>query len=103
MGKFGFCFFLEPMTAPASAEFAKQVEKNGYKVLWIPEAVGREPFPHASYLPSHTYRPSIATGIANNWARDAVTMASASKTVAGLFGHRFLRCIGVNHKPLLSN
>ncbi len=71
IGKVGIWFFLDAMTAPDSAEFAKQVEKNGYKVLWIPEAVGREPFAHAAYLLSHTERLSIATGIANIWARDA--------------------------------
>src|ERR1700731_1818213 len=103
IGKVGIWFFLDAMTAPASAEFAKQVEKNGYKVLWIPEAVGREPFAHASYLLSHTDRLSIATGIANIWARDAVTMAAASKTVAELSGNRFLLGIGVSHKPLVSN
>ena len=103
IGKVGIWFFLDAMPAPASAEFAKQVEKNGYKVLWIPEAVGREPFAHAAYLLSHTDSLSIATGIANIWARDAITMAAASKTVAELSGGRFLLGIGVSHKPLVSN
>ncbi len=103
IGKVGIWFFLDAMPAPDSAEFAKQVEKNGYKVLWIPEAVGREPFAHAAYLLSHTDKLSIATGIANIWARDAVTMAAASKTVAELSGGRFLLGIGVSHKPLVSN
>src|SRR5271167_2166086 len=103
IGKVGIWFFLDAMPAPDSAEFAKQVEKNGYKVLWIPEAVGREPFAHAAYLLSHTERLSIATGIANIWGRDAITMSSASKTVAELSGGRFLLGIGVSHKPLVSN
>ena len=72
-------------------------------MLWIPEAVGREPFAHAAYLLSHTDKLSIATGIANIWARDAITMAAASKTVAELSGGRFLLGIGVSHKPLVSN
>src|SRR5580698_9884308 len=103
IGKVGIWFFLDAMTAPASAEFAKTVEKNGYKALWIPEAVGREPFAHAAYLLDHTERLSIATGIANIWARDAITMGAASKTVAELSGGRFLLGIGVSHKPLVSN
>ncbi len=103
IGKVGIWFFLDAMPAPDSAAFAKQVEKNGYKVLWIPEAVGREPFAHAAYLLSHTDRLSIATGIANIWARDAITMGAASKTVAELSGGRFLLGIGVSHKPLVSN
>src|ERR1700722_15154311 len=103
IGKVGIWFFLDAMPAPDSVAFAKQVEKNGYKVLWIPEAVGREPFAHAAYLLSHTDRLSIATGIANIWARDAVTMAAAAKTVAELSGNRFLLGIGVSHKPFVSN
>jgi probable F420-dependent oxidoreductase len=102
-GKVGIWFFLDAMTAPESVEFAKTVEKAGYKVLWIPEAVGREPFAHAAYLLSHTERLSIATGIANIWARDAITMSAAAKTVAELSGGRFVLGIGVSHKPLVSN
>src|SRR5271168_1321107 len=102
IGKVGIWFFLDAMPAPDSAEFARQVEKNGYKVLWIPEAVGREPFAHASYLLSRTERLSIATGIANIWARDAMTMSSASKTVAELSGGRFILGIGVSHAPLVA-
>jgi probable F420-dependent oxidoreductase len=101
--KVGIWFFLDAMTAPESAQFAQTVEKAGYKALWIPEAVGREPFAHAAYLLDHTERLVIATGIANIWARDAITMAAASKTVAELSGGRFLLGIGVSHKPLVSN
>lgn len=103
IGKVGIWFFLDAMTAPESAQFAQAVEKAGYKALWIPEAVGREPFAHATYLLDHTERLSIATGIANIWARDAITMAAASKTVAELSGGRFVLGIGVSHKPLVSN
>jgi len=103
IGKIGIWFFLDAMTAPESAKFAQAVEKAGYKALWIPEAVGREPFAHATYLLDHTERLSIATGIANIWARDAITMAAASKTVAELSGGRFVLGIGVSHKPLVLN
>jgi probable F420-dependent oxidoreductase len=103
IGKIGIWFFLDAMTAPQSAEFAKTVEKAGYKALWIPEAVGREPFAHAAYLLSRTDRLAIATGIANIWARDAITMGAASKTVAELSDGRFVLGIGVSHKPLVSN
>jgi len=96
-------FFLDAMPAAQSAEFAQKVEKLGYRTLWIPEAIGREPFAHAAYLLSKTSRLNIATGIANIWARDAMTMSAASKTVAELSGGRFLLGIGVSHKPLVSN
>jgi probable F420-dependent oxidoreductase len=103
IGKVGVWFFLDAMPAAQSADFAKTVEKAGYRTLWIPEAVGREPFAHAAYLLSRTERLNIATGIANIWARDAVTMAAASKTVAELSDSRFMLGIGVSHKPLVTN
>jgi probable F420-dependent oxidoreductase len=103
IGKVGMWFFLDGMSAPDSAEFARKVEKLGYRTLWIPEAVGREPFAHAAYLLSKTDRLNLATGIANIYARDPITMASASKTVAELSGGRFILGIGVSHKPLVTN
>jgi len=103
LGKLGLWFFLDAMPAPQSAEFAQKVEKLGYQTLWIPEAVGREPFPHAAYLLTKTSRLNIATGIANIYGRDAQTMAASSKTVAELSGGRFLLGIGVSHKPLVTN
>ena len=103
LGKVGLWFFLDAMTAPQSAQFAQKVEKLGYRTLWIPEAVGREPFPHAAYLLDKTSRLNIATGIANIYGRDPITMSAASKTVSELSGGRFLLGIGVSHKPLVSN
>jgi probable F420-dependent oxidoreductase len=101
IGKLGLWFFFEAMNAPESAEFARRVERRGYGALWIPEAVGREPFAHAAYLLAHTETLVIATGIANVWARDAVTMAAATKTVAECSGGRFVLGIGVSHMPLV--
>jgi len=103
IGKLGVWFFLDAMTAPESADFARKVESLGYRTLWIPEAVGREPFAHAAYLLTRAERLNIATGIANIYARDPITMSAASKTVAELSGGRFVLGIGVSHKPLVTN
>jgi probable F420-dependent oxidoreductase len=103
IGKVGIWFFLDAMTAAESVEFARKAEKLGYGAMWIPEAVGREPFAHAGYLAAHTERIVFATGIANIWARDPITMSAASKTVADVSGGRFLLGIVVIHKPLVSN
>ena len=103
IGKLGIWFFLDGMDAAASVEFVRKVEKLGYGAMWIPEAVGREPFAHSAYLAAHTERVVFATGIANIWARDPVTMSAASKSVAELSGGRFVLGIGVSHKPLVSN
>jgi probable F420-dependent oxidoreductase len=103
IGKLGIWFFLDGMSAAQSVQFAQKVEKLGYGALWIPEAVGREPFAHAAYLLSKTQKLVLATGIANIYARDPLTMAAASKTVAELSDGRFLLGIGVSHKPLVTN
>jgi alkanesulfonate monooxygenase SsuD/methylene tetrahydromethanopterin reductase-like flavin-dependent oxidoreductase (luciferase family) len=83
-------------------DFAKTIERHRYQALWIPEGPGRDPFAHSAYLLSHTESLAIATGIANIWARDAVTMASASRTVAEISDGRFILGIGVSHKPVVT-
>ncbi len=103
ISKYGIWFFYDGMAAPESAALARKVEKLGYSALWIPEAVGREPFAHAAYLASHTEKLVFATGIANIWARDPITMNAAANTVGELSGGRFLLGIGVSHKPLVNN
>jgi probable F420-dependent oxidoreductase len=103
IGKIGIWFFLDGMNAADSVAFARKVEKHGYGALWIPEAVGREPFAHAAYLAAHTEKVVFATGIANIYARDPITMSASSKTVAELSGGRFLLGVGVSHKPQVSN
>ncbi len=101
-GQLGVWSFLDAMPATDSAEFARAVERLGYETLWIPEAVGREPFAHAAYLLTRTETLRLATGIANIWARDAMTTAAAAKTVAELSGGRFILGLGVSHAPLVS-
>jgi probable F420-dependent oxidoreductase len=103
IGKIGIWAMLESMTARETLDFAQKVETHGYKVLWLPEGPGRDPFAHAAYLLSHTQSLAIATGIANIWARDAVAMASAARTVAEIAGGRFILGIGVSHKPIVAS
>jgi len=101
IGKLGVWFFLDAMTAPQSAAYAQKVEKLGYSALWIPEAVGREPFPHAAYLLTKTQKLILATGIANIWARDPVAMTAAGRTLAEAYPGRFVLGIGVSHGPIV--
>src|SRR5216684_3535424 len=103
IGTVGMWFVLDAMTAPESIEFAQKIEKLGYNTLWIPEGFGREPFAHAAHLLAHTKRLIIATGIANIWARDPMTMAAAANTVAEASGGRFILGIGVSHRPIVDD
>jgi probable F420-dependent oxidoreductase len=103
IGKIGIWFFLDAMTAPETVEFARKAEKLGYGALWLPEAVGRDPFAHIGYLAAHTDKIAFATGIANIYARDPLSMSAGAKTVGEASGGRFLLGIGVSHKPLVAN
>jgi probable F420-dependent oxidoreductase len=101
LGKLGVWFFTDRMAAPQVAEFAQRVEALGYSALWIPEAVGREPFAHASFLLANTSRLVIATGIANIYARDAMASAQGQRTLAEQSAGRFLLGLGVSHAPMV--
>jgi len=101
LGKLGGWSFLEALPAAAAADSARRVEGYGYTALWIPEAVGREVFASAAWLLAATERLVVATGIANIYARDPITMAAGQKTLAEQSDGRFLLGIGVSHKPLV--
>lgn len=101
IGKIGIWFSHNDMPLNDSVRFARKVEDGGYGALWIPEALGREPFVHLAALAQHTSSLVLATGIANIWARDAVTMSAAQKTLAEISGNRFLLGLGVSHVPLV--
>lgn len=101
IGKIGIWAFLDALPAAESQRCAKQIEDLGFGALWIPEAVGREVFTSASLLLAGTERLVIATGIANVWARDAMAMASAQKTLCEAYDGRFLLGMGVSHAPMV--
>jgi len=102
IGRVGiWTFSLELQPAARAQEAASEIESLGYRALWIPEALGREAFTHAGLLLAGTRRLIVATGIANIWARDAMTMAAGEKTLDEAHPGRFLLGIGVSHAPLV--
>ena len=92
---------LDQVPSARAAELAAEVEELGYGAIWIPEAVGRDPFVMATLLLAGTSSIPFATGIANIYARDAMTMANAQRTVAEAFEGRFLLGLGVSHQHLV--
>src|SRR6185295_2984509 len=102
LGRVGLWHFLDLVPARAAQEAAREIERLGYRALWIPEALGREVFTHAALLLAGTERLVVATGIANVWARDAMAMAAAQKTLAEAYPGRFLLGMGVSHAPLVA-
>jgi probable F420-dependent oxidoreductase len=82
-------------------EAAAELEQLGFGAIWFPESVGRESLTHAALLLGATSRILIATGIANIYARDPVTMAAGQNTLAEAYPGRFLLGLGVSHIPLV--
>ena len=80
---------------------AVDLEKLGFGAIWFPESVGREAFTHAGLILGATKRIVVATGIANIYARDSVTAATAQKTLTEAYPGRFLLGLGVSHIPLV--
>jgi probable F420-dependent oxidoreductase len=104
LGRVGlWTFQLDLQPAARAQEAARELEGLGYRALWIPEAVGREAFTNAGLLLAGTERLVVATGIANVWARDAMAMAAAQKTLDEAYPGRFLLGIGVSHKPMVDD
>jgi probable F420-dependent oxidoreductase len=101
IGSIGIWAFLDVLPAREAQAAAREIEDLGFGALWIPEALGREAFTHAAVLLAGTSRLVVATGIANVWARDAMAMAAAQRTLCEAYPDRFLLGMGVSHQPLV--
>jgi len=102
LGRLGVWTWLDDMSGPEAAEFARKLEQLGYSALWIPEAVGRDPFSMLGYLAAQTERLVLATGIANIYARDPMLMNAIHNTLGDLAPGRFILGIGVSHGHLVA-
>ena len=92
-------FESQPATKIKAA--ATELEQLGYGAIWYSEGLGRESLTQAGLLLSATSHIVIATGIANIYGRDPMTMASAQKTLTEAYPERFLLGLGVSHVPLV--
>ncbi|HUP85422.1 MAG TPA: LLM class F420-dependent oxidoreductase [Acidimicrobiales bacterium] len=92
---------LDVVPASQSRELASELEELGYGAVWLPEVAGRDVFVHMALILASTSRLVAATGIANIWARDAVTMTGAAKGLAEAFPERALIGLGVSHQNLV--
>lgn len=102
LGRVGiWTFALDTQPMSKAREAAAELETLGFRTLWIPEAIGREPFSTAAMLLSATKNLIVATGIASIHARTAATMQAAQKTITEAFPDRFLLGIGVSHHHMV--
>lgn len=95
----GVWHFTDGMSAAESGDFAARVESLGYSALWVPDAIGRDPFVNCATLLNATTNLIVATGIANIWVRHPNAMVQGALSLAELSGDRFLLGIGVSHQP----
>jgi probable F420-dependent oxidoreductase len=102
IGRLGVWTPLDANRPEESVEFAQQLETWGYSTLWIPEAVGIDPFCTLSYLAARTEKLVLATGIANIYARDPMTLKAIHMTLSALAPRRFVLGIGVSHTHLVT-
>jgi len=102
LGKLGVWAALDVLPASETAAFAQRLERRGYGALWVPESRGRNALVQCAWLLARTERLTVATGIANIYARDAMAMANGQRGLAEQSGGRFLLGLGVSHVPLVS-
>jgi probable F420-dependent oxidoreductase len=91
----------EKYSARNMQEAVSELEDLGYGAIWFGEAFGREALTHAGLLLGATRQIVIATGIANVYARDPLSMSAGQKTLAEAYTDRFLLGLGVSHAALV--
>src|ERR1700704_5656366 len=92
---------LDAVPSAEAQKIAGRIEDLGFPTLWIPETIGRDPFVTATLLLTATSTLKVATGIANIYARDALTMANTQRSLEEAFSGRFLLGLGVSHQHLV--
>jgi len=101
IGRLGVWTFTDLLSRDEAAHFVKRIEALGYGALWIPEAVGFDPFVRAAFLLERSERIVLATGIANIYARDPMAMKGAQYALFSQYDGRFLLGLGVSHAPFV--
>jgi probable F420-dependent oxidoreductase len=81
----------------------QELEELGYGSLWIGENIGREPFSQSGLLLAATNHITVATAVANIWARDPLAMTAAQQTLSEAHPGRFVLGIGVSHPQLVND
>ncbi|MGH1490969.1 MAG: TIGR03620 family F420-dependent LLM class oxidoreductase [Acidimicrobiales bacterium] len=102
LGKVGlWTSLIDVHPAPVARDMAVRLEAMGWPSLWRPESTGRDAILSAASLLEATERLTLATGIAQTYARHPITAAAAQKTVAEAHPGRFILGLGVSHAPMV--
>jgi probable F420-dependent oxidoreductase len=92
---------LDRLPMAAAQDQAATFEALGFRTLWVPEVIGREPLVHAALLLAGTRDLVVGTGVANVHARSAQMTQSAWKTLTEAFPNRFVLGLGVSQAPIV--
>jgi len=102
LGSYGiWTFNLDLVPANQGIEHVTELDELGFGAVWIPEAIGREPFTSAAILLRGGRRIVVATGVATIYSRDAMTAAAGQRTLGEAYPERFLLGLGVSHQPMV--
>jgi probable F420-dependent oxidoreductase len=100
LGPVGAWGHLDGLPASQLPRYVRTVADLGYRSLWVPETVGREPFTLLGAVSAHSGDMWLGTSIASIWARDALATRMAALTLHELTGGRFVLGLGVSHLHL---
>ncbi len=92
--------YTDGLPAAELDRFAGRIEELDFDSLWVTEFTGRDPYTTAAHLLARTERLTVATGIANVYAHDAIVAAQNRHALAELSGGRFVLGLGVSHPPM---
>ncbi len=101
IGKRGLWVSTNGLDLAQLARLAEEAERLKYDVLWYPESLAYESLSLGGFLLGRTQRLCLASGIANIYARDAVTAMAGHNTLNMLYKDRFILGLGVSHIPLV--
>jgi probable F420-dependent oxidoreductase len=99
----GVFLYPDNFEAQDLAMFARRFEDLGYAAIWYPEAMFYESFTVGGFLLSQTQRITVASGIANIYARDAMATLQCSRGLQKFYPDRYITGLGVSHKSLVED
>lgn len=102
-GSLGAFLYPDNFSPNQLVTFARRFEELGYAAVWYPEALVYESFTLGGYLLSNTNRITIASGIANIYARDPMSTVQASRALEAFYPGRYITGLGVSHPTLVSD
>ena len=85
----------------AERDAVAQIESLGFGTLWITESA-KEIFSHAGTVLAASTRMTVASGIANVWAREPETAVSGANALAEAYDGRFVLGVGIGHARMVA-